>query len=379
MNAVHFKSVIVGAGAMGCAAAYQLARRGEPVLLLEQFAFGHDRGSSHSQARITRHSYADERYARLMVPAFRAWRELEADAGVTLYYRTGGVSFCPPEADYVDQVAASLDAAGIAHRRMSGEEWNWRHRPFAVPPNFPVVFEPDAGILAASRALGVFLNRAGHYGAVLRPETPVRRIDLDAETPTVLTDTERITADRLIVAAGSWVKKLLPGLAVTLNSTLQQVLYFQPENRVAADYALGSMPVFIYKGNTGEWDAFYGMPPFGGLGVKVARHGGPPADPDAPVSAVDPAYRAVVRDWLRQFLPGLADAPISREETCLYTIAPGENFLVGPLPGRPDVLLASPCSGHGFKFSCLIGQVLADLATAGSTDLDISPWSIPQG
>src|SRR5262249_24895796 len=100
MDQIHDKNVVIGSGAMGSATAYHLARRGEPVLLLEQFAIGHDRGSSHGAARITRHSYADPRYARLMLDAFRAWRELEADAGQNLYLRTGGVSFCPAGVDY---------------------------------------------------------------------------------------------------------------------------------------------------------------------------------------------------------------------------------------------------------------------------------------
>src|SRR5436309_3428365 len=113
MEQIHARNVILGAGAMGSAAAYHLARRGEPVLLVEQFRLGHDRGSSHGAARITRHSYADEAYARLMPAAFRAWRDLEADAGRPLYVRTGGVSFSAPGIDYAARVAASLEAIGI--------------------------------------------------------------------------------------------------------------------------------------------------------------------------------------------------------------------------------------------------------------------------
>src|SRR5436309_5734618 len=122
MQHLHARNVVVGAGAMGSAAAYHLARRGEPVLLIEQFALGHDRGSSHGAARITRHSYADAHYARLMPAAFDAWRTLEADAGQNLYLRTGGVSLCPAGIDYVARVAASLAAIDVPHRRMSGEE-----------------------------------------------------------------------------------------------------------------------------------------------------------------------------------------------------------------------------------------------------------------
>src|SRR2546423_5148648 len=124
MPTVHARHVVLGAGAMGTAAAYHLARRGEPVTLVEQFALGHNRGSSHGAARIARHSYADVRYARLMPEAFRAWRQVEADAGQNLYLRTGGVSFSPPGVDYVEQVAASLEEVGVPYRRMTGAGLN---------------------------------------------------------------------------------------------------------------------------------------------------------------------------------------------------------------------------------------------------------------
>src|SRR5215470_16483887 len=124
METIEARNVIVGAGAMGSAAAYHLSKRGEPVVLIEQFALGHDRGSSHGAARITRHSYADPRYARLMPAAFRAWKELEADAGEALYIRTGGVSFSPAGVDYAARVAASLEELEVPHWRGSGREFS---------------------------------------------------------------------------------------------------------------------------------------------------------------------------------------------------------------------------------------------------------------
>lgn len=159
METINARFVIVGAGAMGSAAAYHLARRGERVILIDQFGLGHARGSSHGAARITRHSYAEPAYARLMPEAFRAWRELEADAGEALYIRTGGVSFSPSGVDYVAQVAANLADLGVPHWRGSGRAWSQRHAAFFLPDNYNVVFEPDAGMLAAVRS-GI-ADRAG--------------------------------------------------------------------------------------------------------------------------------------------------------------------------------------------------------------------------
>jgi sarcosine oxidase len=378
MTTRHCRNVVLGAGAMGCATAYHLARRSEPVLLVEQFALPHTRGSSHGAARITRHSYADPRYARLMLDAFDAWRQLEADAGQCVYVRTGGVSLSPAGCDYVAQVAASLEAIGVAHRRMSGRELNRANPVFAVPDDHDVVFEPDAGMLTADRALAIELDLAQSWGGddlMILAETPVRRIDLRSDRPTLVCDTVRITAERLIVTAGAWVGRLVPALGEALRPTRQQVVYFRPIDESA--FAIGRFPIFIYKG-FGDWDAFYGMPGILETGVKVARHGGPGVDPDGVEPIVGEEYREVVRAFLRGHLPALAEAPIDRTEVCLYTMAPDEEFVVGPLPARPDILIASPCSGHGFKFSILVGRVLAELAMTGGASIDISAWRRPE-
>jgi sarcosine oxidase len=371
MEHLHARNVVLGAGAVGSAAAYHLARRGEPVLLVEQFRLGHDRGSSHGAARITRHSYADPRYARLMPAAFRAWRELEADAGLPLYIRSGGVSLCPPEVDYVGQVAACLAELDVPHRRMTGAELRRASPPFEAPDDYDAVFEPDAGLIAASRAVAVQVELARQHGGgrtLVREECPIRRLDLDGDRPALVADGLRITADRLIVSAGPWAGKLLPELGPRLRPTRQQVLYFRPPD--LRPFAIGRMPVFIFK-DRDDRDSFYGMPDFLDGGVKVARHGGPDCDPDSvDRSLADEPVRAV-RRFLRDHIPALADAPIGAAEVCLYTVAPGEDFVVGPWPGRPEVIVASPCSGHGFKFSCLVGRILADLATTGRTDLPI--------
>jgi sarcosine oxidase len=377
MQPIESKFVVLGAGAMGAATAYHLARRGEPVTLIEQFALGHNRGSSHGAARITRHSYANPVYARLMPAAFDAWRALESDAGTPLYIRTGGVSMSPAGTDYVSRVAASLEELGVAHRRMTGAEWNRCSPAFAVPATHDVVFEPDAGMLAAARAAAVQIELARTHGGArthVVAETPVRRIDLEGSRPVVIGDHLSLAAERLIVTAGAWVTHLLPQLPVPLRVTRQQVLYFRPADSTA--YRIGMFPVFIFKGS-GEEDAFYGMPEFQGLGVKVARHYGPEANPDAFDPIVGKPYRNVVRSLLRTHLPALADAPIDLTETCLYTVAPGEEFLLDFLLGRTDVIVASPCSGHGFKFSCLIGQILAELAVSGQRTIVGEAWKMP--
>src|SRR3954466_14779895 len=158
METLTARHVVLGAGAMGSATAYHLARRGEPVLLLEQFALGHDRGSSHGAARIIRHSYADGRYARMMPDAFRAWEGLERDAGEALYARVGGVTFCQAGLEVVEQIDANLTEMGIEHRRMDGRGLHRAFPAFEVPDDTDAVFEPDAGMLSAARAVRVQID-----------------------------------------------------------------------------------------------------------------------------------------------------------------------------------------------------------------------------
>lgn len=315
---------------MGSATAYHLARRGEPVILIDQFAFRHDRGSSHGAARIIRHSYADPDYARLMLDAFRAWRELEAEAGQPLYIRTGGISISPEWVDYVERVATSLASIDVPHGRMNGTECNRRFPAFGLKASHDVIFEPDAGLLLADRVISAQLELAREHGAEFIERSPVRRVDLDGDRPRLILDDVELEADRLIVTAGAWTSRLIPPLGVPLRPTRQQVLYFRPADPTA--FGIGRLPIFIYMGDEPE-DAYYGMPECLGMGVKAARHGGPDVNPSIEDRTIDPAYIDEIRGFLRQTVPSLADSPIDRTEVCLYTMAEGERFRLGKLPG----------------------------------------------
>jgi sarcosine oxidase len=366
--------IVIGAGAVGSAAAYHLSLRGASVTLLEQFSLGHDRGSSHGPSRIIRYSYADPLYAGLMGEAFASWRALEADGGETLYFRTGGVSLCPPGLDYVDQVETSLRGLGIPHRRMKADELRRVAPAFEIRDDEQVVFEPDIGILPADRIVKLtweLCNRHGGDRFSFRADAKVERIELENDRPVVCVGEERIKARRVIVTAGAWVSRLVPRLSVPIQVTRQCVFHFRP--RDLAPFAIGRFPVFIRKREAGH-EAFYGLPDFAGTGVKAAlHHVGASVDPDVVEREVTAADESRVRACL-EILPALATSPVERKHVCLYTVGPGENFVVGPLPDRPDVIVGSACGGHGFKFSQLVGRVLADYALDGETPLGVSAW-----
>lgn len=379
METIQARNVVLGAGAMGCATAYQLARRGEEVLLVEQFERMNTQGSSHGAARITRHSYADPRYARLMIPAFAEWRALEADAGRTLYLKTGGVSLCDQRVDYVTQVIASLRELEIPHRRLTSAELRRAMPAFEVPETTDAVFEPDAGIVLADTTRGVELDLADHHGGdrfQFLENCPITSVDLEGSRPVLVGHNRRIEADFLIITAGAWIARLFPTWAQGLKVTRQQVTYLRPAQ--PSPFEIGRFPVFVYKGmgdESPDGASFYGMPRVLDTWVKVARHSGPEFDPASADRPFDQNYIECVRHFCRWHLPALAHADVVQSEVCLYTEDQEENFRVGTYPGRPDVLVASPCSGHGFKFSPLIGRVLADLATTGETSVDITAWT----
>lgn len=360
MRRTREQTVVVGAGAVGSATAYQLAKRGVPVLLLEQYALGHDRGSSHGAARITRHSYADPTYAFAMPDAFQAWRELEADAAQPLYIRTGVVSFCPKTDGYVDAICANLAMIDVTHARIDGARWNAQNPLFNLPDDYQVVFEPDAGLLLASRALQAMQTLAAEGGARILPHTRVEQIraaagGVELECRSHAGDAWVIEADRVVVAAGGWIGSLLPDWSAHLIPTLQHVFYLEPVSN--GQSSIGQLPAFIFHSPDA---VYYGMPDMPGSGVKAARDGGPPLHPEAQrITAGDDL--AGLRDFLEKHIAGLANQSVISEETCIYTMQRDLQFVVGALPGSSNLFIASPCSGHGFKFCCLVGKVVARL------------------
>jgi sarcosine oxidase len=330
--------VVVGAGAMGSSTAWWLARRGRSVALLEQFEQGHDRGSSHGSTRIFRLAYPVPEYVAMAKAALPLWRELEDDACETLLETTGAVDH--GAAGDVAAVAAALTTEGVSHERMeaaeAGERWP------GMRFDGTVLFHADGGRCLADRTVAALQRRAAEHGADVRfgtgPATLLGggRVDAAGET---------WQARRVVVTAGAWLPKF--GLDVALpplRVTRERVQHFTP--RRPGD----EWPSFIHHRR--PW--VYGL--LAPEGVKVATHmTGRDTDADEAVAPgpVDAAVVAHVESWF----PGLDPTPRAAA-TCLYTTTPDETFVVARFD---DVVVGSPCSGHGFKFTPLTGRRLADL------------------
>ncbi|GAA5058700.1 sarcosine oxidase [Thermocatellispora tengchongensis] len=343
---------VAGAGLMGAATAWALARRGRAVALLERFAPGHDRGSSHGSARIVRRAYPDPLYVAMTGRAMALWRELERESGERLIRITGGLD----HGGLRDPggIAAVLARAGVEHELMPAAEAGrrWPGLRFTGP----VLFHPEAGTVDAARAVAAFTARARAAGASFHPRTPVLRLTPYEGGVRLETERGTVAARRVVVAAGAWVSGLAGGLVPLppLTVTQQQAFHF-PRRDPDVDW-----PVVVHKD---EGVSCYSLPggrdggPGGGR--KVAEHdGGTPTTADTRSGVVDPAARERVAAYVREWLPGLEPEPFG-ETSCLYTSTITEDFVLdreGPL------VICSPCSGHGAKFAPLIGELAADLA-----------------
>ena len=372
----HFDVVVCGLGAMGSAALHHLARRGQRVLGLERHTPGHDRGSSHGSTRIIRLGYFEHpAYVPLLRRAYTLWRELEAASGRRLLHVTGIAEIGPPAGPLVRGTLASARLHELSHEVLSAPELMRRFPAFRVPQDYVAVLQPEGGILAAEHSLHAQLALAAAAGADIRSGETVQAIEPRAGSVRVTTDRGIVEAGVAIVAVGAWTKTLLPEFAAGLRVTREVMAWFAPKD---ADLLCADrFPVFIIESRHGM---HYGIPALRGepspAGIKVAKHHhrDETVDPDAYDRTVSAADQALIRAAIADHLPA-ANGELLEAKTCLYTMTPDGNFLIDHLPGAPNVIVASPCSGHGFKFAPVIGEALADLATTGATPHDIGWFS----
>ena len=364
---------VIGLGATGSAALHQLAKRGLRVVGFEQFAPGHDRGSSHGETRIIRLGYFEHpSYVPLVRAAIPLWRALERESGQALLHVTGILEMGAPDGTLVAGTLRAAQAHGLAHEVLDAANVMGRFPAFRLPPHFVGVFQPEGGILAAELAIQAQLALAAAAGAEVRTNETVRAIEPTAAGVRVITERDAIDAGQVVVAAGPWVKQLLPDLSVPLRVTRQVVGWFEPAE--AALLARERCPVYLIENDAG---VFYGFPACPKPGVKFAKHhhGDETVDPAGPARPVDDADVALLRAALAANVPA-ANGRLVEAQTCRYTMTPDGDFILDRLPGAPAILVASPCSGHGFKFAPVIGDILADLATRGATRHDTSRFRL---
>ncbi len=373
MYRTTYDVAIAGLGAMGSAAAYHLAKRGRRVLGLDRYSPPHDLGSSHGQTRIIREAYfEDPSYVPIVRRAHELWRELQETSGRDLLLQTGGLMIGRPEDDLVKGSDTSARLHGLPCERLSRSELVKRYPGFRPAEDMEAVWDPMAGILFPEVCIEAHLSLARSAGADLRFDEPVIDWHAEGDGVEVNTANARYRADKLIISAGAWLPKLIPDLCLPIEVERQVLFWFEPRSDLEL-FKAGACPIFVFDYD-GEHH-LYGFPDLGN-GVKAAlMHLGESSDTDTLRRDVDDRDEQAIRSQLERFLPDVAGRRLDAQ-VCMFTNTPDLHFLIDFHPRHSQAVIASPCSGHGFKFASAIGEILADLVEEGKTRHDISLFGV---
>ncbi|WP_345801639.1 N-methyl-L-tryptophan oxidase [Microbacterium sp. AZCO] len=352
MSSLDADVLVLGLGVHGSATAASLARRGVDVLAVDRFTPGHARGSSHGRTRMIRRAYPNPVWNDFVARAFDGWAELERQTGETLVHRTGGLYAHHGQSQLQGPDCVVVDDRARMAELMPG---------FAVPEGYRAVHDPSAGVIEASRALTALQRSASAHGAELRWGVRAEGWESIQGGVLVRTDAGDLRARTLVIAGGSWMGALVPELAPLLEVWRILTLTVAAGQAVGQPPSLGAFSVDRSEG------LVFGIPDADGNGVKLGVDAGAVWDPETPVAPPSDDEIATLQALLAAYVPGIDTTPVEAA-ACLYTMTADKRFVLGPLGRAPEVIVASACSGHGFKFGPAVGEALADLATGVARD-----------
>lgn len=369
-----FDVIVLGLGANGSSAVYHLSKTGTKVLGIDRFTPPHTHGSSHGQSRIIRQAYHENPlYVPLVKEAYNLWYEIEKTAGKKLFLKTGGLMLGSADSAVINGARLSAETCDIPFEYLDNNSIKKRFPAFRPSHNTVGLLEKDAGILFPEACVQTYLQEAHKNGAVLHNNERVIRIVPNENFIEIITDKTTYYTSKLIISAGAWLNELMPDLHLPLTVERQVLYWFINTNKKLQQHFLpANLPVYIWEYLPGKM--FYGFPDLGD-GIKIAfHHAGEPVTPDTLTKAVSEdeinSITAVAEKYLN------IDAKFNYSATCMYTNTPDENFIIDFHPHYNNIIIASPCSGHGFKFASLTGKILSDMATGQQVLFDLSPFRI---
>jgi sarcosine oxidase len=370
-----YDAIVAGLGGMGSAAAYQLAGRGQRVLGLEKFSPAHDKGSSHGRSRIIRQAYfEDPSYVPLLLRAYELWERLERETGQELMTLAGGLMIGRREGELVSGSVESAEEHGLPYELLDAWEIKDRFPPFSPDPETVALYEERAGFVRPEETVKAHLDRAASLGADLRFEEPVLSWEASEGGVRVETPEGSYEAERLVISPGAWAPQLLADLDLPLEVTRQVMYWFEPTNGLEP-FLPHRFPIFIWEPDDGNM--FYGFPAQDDdRGVKAAffRASGVPTTPETIDREVHEEEIEFLRSYLTEYVPAQAGRCLDAR-ACMYTNTPDLHFVISLYPDHSQVVIACGFSGHGYKFCSVVGEILADLATEGSTRHPIDLFS----
>jgi monomeric sarcosine oxidase len=364
----RYDIIVVGAGGVGSAALFHLARRGVKVLGIDRFNPPHNQGSTHGHTRVIRQAYFEHLdYVPLLVESYRLWHELERLCGRQLFFQVGLVEAGPADGHVVPGVLRSSAQHGIGVVQLSASAAERRWPGLHVGDHLTTVFEPSAGYLLVEDCVAAHLDAARSAGAEIVTDTEVQSWTAKDSGVRVETNRGDIAADRLVIAAGAWAAELLAGLGTGLVVRRKSLLWYATDG--PAYHVSAGFPVFLFELPAG---IYYGFPKLDPRGVKVAEHTGGQVieNPLAVDRSLGQDEEQRVAEFRAAHLPGVS-RHVAHHAVCLYTMSPDEHFIVDRHPRHANVVFAAGLSGHGFKFVPVLGRALAELALDGGTALPI--------
>jgi sarcosine oxidase len=368
--------IVVGLGAMGSATAYHLASRGARVLGIDQFVPPHDQGSSHGESRIIRQLYYEHPlYVPLVQRSYELWRKLEKDAGQqNLLHITGGLMLGRETSGLIQGVRRAADEHRLPFEEIPQSRLQARFPQFIPAAGIRAVLDPEAGFLEPERCIAAHLSLAFAHGAELKMGERVLEWSPVGDGVRVRTTQGSYEAGKLVLAAGPWITELLGATGPVLHVERQTVAWFDPPGDRSM-WTPDRFPIYMCEFDDGQ--LIYGFPLLS-RGWKAAVHyQGEAVTNMREVRRTANAHDiARVRGALSRLFDWVSDAPLLNSATCFYTDTQDLRFVIDFLPGMPQVLVSSPCSGHGFKFACAVGELQAQLLLDGKATFDVSPFRI---
>ncbi|MGM9945118.1 MAG: N-methyl-L-tryptophan oxidase [Lysinibacillus sp.] len=359
---MKFDCIIIGAGSMGMAAAYFLAKAGKKVCAIDAYNPPHTNGSHHGETRIIRYAYGEGlEYVPLALRAATLWQHLEQQVNKPLLLQTGVVNIGDKANPFVQTVIESAEKYDLPLEVLNAEEIMKRWPGIQVKDNMIAAFEPTSGVLRVEDCVEAYKELAMNEGATLRMNEPVQHITF-GNTVTVATSVGTYEADHCIVCAGAWTNKLLQQFNLPLSPIRKTFAWFEAEETL---YGEENFPAFTVE--LGD-ACYYGFPSIDGAGYKIGRHdGGETINPDEELRDFDESDTADLQQFIDTYMPQVG--PLKAGKVCKYTMTPDEHFIIDFLPQHANVVVASGFSGHGFKFASAVGEMLAQMVTDGKPQL----------
>jgi sarcosine oxidase len=381
-----YNTIVLGLGGVGSAALYHLAKRGEKVLGIDQFSPPHTLGSSHGETRITRQAIGEGlQYTPMVLRAYEIFRQMEKESGQELLSVTGGLMISSPGsggihnvADFYENCTLAAKQFGIKHDLLDAKDIRKRFPQFRVQDNERAYYEYESGILFPERCIDVQLKLAEGLGGQIHKNEKVERFDQHGDGVKITTDSGEYHAGRLVLSAGPWLPHLLDAEKAKLFNVQRQVQFWFDVQSCYQSFVPGTFPVFIWElARNGQ--SMYGFPAIdgqnGGFKIGTANYNLDVTTETINREVSESELIACYEQQIAPFFPQAVGHCI-KSKVCLYTVTPDSAFVVDSLPDMPNVLICSPCSGHGYKHTAAIGESIAEIILDGRSKLDLSPFKL---